>query len=39
MKKNSGNVASVVRRLAEPIAEELGYELWDVEFVKEGADH
>lgn len=39
MKKNGGNVAAVVRRLAEPIAEQLGYELWDVEFVKEGADY
>ena len=38
MKKN-GNVAAVVRQLAEPLAERLGYDLWDVEFVKEGADY
>ncbi len=31
------NVVSVVRALAEPIAEELGLRLWDVRFVKEGA--
>lgn len=31
------SVAETVRRLAEPIAEELGYWIWDVEFVKEGA--
>lgn len=37
--KNSGSVAATVRKLAEPVAEELGYELWDVEFVKEGADY
>ncbi len=39
MKKSGGNVAAVVTALAEPIARELGYDLWDVEFVKEGADH
>ena len=38
MKKNGGVVATV-KRLAEPIAEGLGYELWDVEYVKEGADY
>ena len=38
--KNNGskNVASVVRELARPIAQEMGYYIWDVEFVKEGAD-
>ena len=30
------NVASTVMALAEPIADELGYFIWDVEFVKEG---
>ena len=35
---NSKNVASVVRELALPLAEELGYYIWDIEFVKEGAD-
>jgi ribosome maturation factor RimP len=39
MKNNSGkNVASVVREIISPVAEELGYYIWDVEFVKEGAD-
>lgn len=38
MKKNGGVVATV-KRLAEPLAEQLGYELWDVEYVKEGADY
>lgn len=37
MKKSSGNIAETVRALAEPIAEQLGYSLWDVEYVKEGA--
>ena len=39
MKKSGGNVVATVKRLAEPIAEQLGYELWDVEYVKEGADY
>lgn len=39
MKSNSGkNVAGVVRELVTPIAEEMGFFIWDVEFVKEGAD-
>lgn len=36
MAKNT-SVAETVRLLAEPIAEELGVFIWDVEFVKEGA--
>lgn len=38
--KNNGskNIASVVKELVAPIADEMGYYLWDVEFVKEGAD-
>ena len=32
------NTASVVRELLEPVAEQLGYVLWDVEYVKEGAE-
>ncbi len=35
MKKN---VVSVVRAIAEPLAEELGYFVWDVEYVKEGSE-
>lgn len=37
MAKNAKNIAETVRELAEPIAEELGCWVWDVEFVKEGA--
>ncbi len=33
------NIAEAVRLLAEPVASELGLFLWDVEFVKEGAQH
>ena len=36
MAKNA-SVAEVVRALAEPVAEEIGCWVWDVEFVKEGA--
>ena len=38
--KNNGskNVASVVKEIITPTATEMGYYLWDVEFVKEGAD-
>lgn len=31
------NVAGTVREIVSPVAEQLGYILWDVEFVKEGA--
>ena len=38
--KNNGskNVAATVRELISPVAAEMEYHLWDVEFVKEGAD-
>ena len=36
MNNNTKNIAGVVSTLIAPIAEELGYEMWDVEFVKEG---
>ena len=32
------NIAAVVTELVSPVANEMGYYLWDVEFVKEGAD-
>lgn len=35
---NAGNTVAVCTRLARPVAEELGLQLWDVRFVKEGAD-
>ena len=37
MAKNTKSVAEAVRELAEPIAEEMGCWIWDVEYVKEGA--
>ena len=36
-KRPVGNTADVCFRLAQPLAEELGLYLWDVRFVKEGA--
>jgi ribosome maturation factor RimP len=38
LNKGSKNIASVVKELITPTADELGYYLWDVEYVKEGAD-
>ena len=39
MKGNGNkNVSAVVRELISPKAEKMGFYLWDVEFVKEGAD-
>ena len=35
--KNTKNIAATVSEIISPVAEELGYILWDVEFVKEGA--
>ena len=32
------NIAATVRELVTPVAEQMGYFIWDVEFVKEGAD-
>ena len=37
MAEKTGGVAATCRRLAQPVAEELGLTLWDVRFVKEGA--
>ncbi len=37
MAQNQKNVAQTVRELAQPLADEFGYILWDVEFVREGA--
>lgn len=38
MKKSNGGVVGAVTAIAQPLAEELGYFLWDVEYVKVGAD-
>ncbi len=37
-KNKKKNTAAVVRDLIGPVAESLGYMLWDVEYVKEGAE-
>ena len=34
---NQKNIAGTVRELLTPTADTMGYELWDVEFVREGA--
>ncbi len=36
--KQKKNIAETVRELVAPVADELGYLLWDVEYAKEGAD-
>ncbi len=36
MNNNTKNIAGAVRQLLAPMAQEMGYVLWDVEFVKEG---
>ncbi len=37
MANNAKSIAAQVREIAEPLADELGIWVWDVEFVKEGA--
>ena len=37
-KKSSKNVVAVVTDALEPVINELGYDVWDIEYVKEGAD-
>lgn len=36
--KENKNITSSVEQVAIPLAESMGYRIWDVEFVKEGAD-
>ncbi len=36
--KQKKSIADSVREIAEPLAAEFGYLLWDVEYVREGAD-
>jgi len=38
MIKDTKNIAEAILKLAEPVAAELGLSIWDVEYVKEGAD-
>ncbi len=39
VKKPSKNIASAAAELLGPTINELGYELWDVEYVKEGSEY
>lgn len=39
MAKKSGGIAELVTAMAQPIAAELGLSIWDVEYVREGADY
>ena len=39
MAKQGGNVVSAVRAAISPVVENLGYSIWDLEYVKEGADY
>jgi ribosome maturation factor RimP len=39
MALHKGNIVSAVEKLALPIAETLGLELWDTQFVKEGSSY
>ena len=36
--KGASSIVKKATEIAEPVAKELGYTLWDVEYVKEGAD-
>ena len=35
---SKGNIAARVTEVIAPVVKELGYDIWDVEYVKEGAD-
>ncbi len=37
-KGKGGNVSAAVWEIAKPIADELGVEIWDIRFLKEGTD-
>lgn len=37
-KGKGGNTVAAVWDIAAPIAEQLGLDIWDIRFVKEGAD-
>lgn len=39
MAKKGGNTVELVTEIVKPIIEQLGLSLWDVRFVKEGADY
>ena len=37
-KRSGGNIVASVRAAIAPVVEDLGYSIWDLEYVKEGAD-
>lgn len=37
-KRSGGNIVATVRAAIEPVVNGLGYSIWDLEYVKEGAD-
>lgn len=37
-KSKGGNISEIVWNIAEPLAKDLGLEIWDVRFLKEGTD-
>ena len=38
MERQKKNIAGVVRELIQPVADEMGYILWDVEYVMDGGE-
>lgn len=38
-KRSGGNIVATVRAAIEPVVTGLGYSIWDLEYVKEGADY
>ena len=34
-----GNISEIVKKIAKPIANDLGFEIWDVKFLKEGPNY
>ena len=36
--KKYGNTELKIKEMAQPIADELGYDIWDIQYVKEGAE-
>ena len=38
-KKSTKNIVSEVSKALTPVINDLGYEVWDIEYVKEGADY
>ena len=34
-----GSISEIVKKIAKPIANDLGFEIWDVKFLKEGPNY